>query len=239
MAVRLLLLNFLLLFGACFEKAKNPVEVTTKGIYDPVEVTVDGSALKALHDLDEFVKGGDARIIPIQIVNRSGYPVMDIRVDFLDVNVSNYDFATNEIGQKEFPGMDGTCPEDVLSSGQSCVINLQFTSLVTAQISQKIRLRYKNIVEPGDETFELTVFSGDPASLVFAPDTLNYYFGELTGAAQTPLVERDETPTRSQTLTVINAGELRARDLKNQLSQNCSSKLDGSCPDGQEALSRW
>lgn len=234
MVVRLLILNSLLLLGACFEKAKNPVEVTTKGIYDPVEVTVDGSALRAVHDLDEFVKGGDARIIPIEIVNRSGYPVLQIQLDFLDVNVSNYDYATNDLGQKEFPGMDGTCPTDVLPSGQSCVINLQFTSLVTAQITQKIRLRYKNIVEPGDETFELTVFSGDPASLVFVPDNLNYHFGELTGAAQTPLVERDERLTREKVLTVTNAGELRARDLKNQLSQNCSSKLDGSCPAGQE-----
>lgn len=231
-----LVVHFLIVFitASCLDKAgqsaSDPVKVTTKGIYEPVSILVDGQRLKSSMDLGEFVKGGEAKKIELRIENNSGYPVYDISLNFLDLDVGNFDYAVNEEGSKEFPGGGGDCSSSGLSSGHSCVVMLEFSALSSGQITQTFRLRYKNIVEPGDKTFSMTLLAGTPASLIFVPDTLNYHFGNLTGSSQVPLVERNQPEVRSQNLTITNAGELTARNLIQTLSQNCSSKFDGSCP---------
>lgn len=209
------------------------VEVNTKGVFDPIVVTFNDQPLKDNFDLDEYVVGSDPMPLTIKIVNRSGYPVSNISLEFVDKSVSEYSFVPNEEGKKEFPGLEGTCPKDeMLLSGQECVINFQFFAQKVALISQSLRIKFNNIIAPEDQTFGLTIFSGAPATLLFTSEKQDYIFGEEVGFAKRPVIERNIQPEEQnniQNLTIKNTGDLKARNLIKSLTQNCAPKT-GSCP---------
>lgn len=209
------------------------VEVNTKGVFDPIVVTFNDQPLRENFDLGEYVVGSDPMPLEIKIVNRSGYPVNNILLEFVDKSVSEYSFAPNEEGKKEFPGLEGTCPKNApLESGEECMINFQFFAQKVAQISQSLRIKFNNIIAPEDQTFGLTIFSGAPASLIFTSEKQDYIFGEEVGFAKRPVIERNIQPEEQnniQNLTIKNTGDLKARNLIKSLTQNCAPKT-GSCP---------
>src|SRR5690606_10608092 len=113
------------------------------------------------------------RTILIKIKNNSKFEIFDINLEFLIFEIGNYDFSMNDAGLKKFPGKNGTCKRK-LAAGKNCTIELQFASIVSGNILQKVVVTYKNLLDEAEKRFNLTVLSGTPASLLFEPNTNNY-----------------------------------------------------------------
>lgn len=227
-----LILMLLLAFASCKqsgEEGEKSVTVETSGIEEPVSIYLNGVLINSEYDLDEYVKGGDPLVFTVKVKNNSKFKIFDLDLQFSEFSITNYNFSTNDAGLKQFPGKNGTCDRTLLS-GQSCTIELQFTSIVSGQISQNIIISYKNLLQEDSKQFSLTILSGTPASLLFDPNENNFTFGAPTGAAGKPLLEREYRVTETKVLTVKNFGELRARNIVPTLNQTCKSYLDNTCP---------
>lgn len=228
-----ILLFILLALGGCLNNAANPVKIETRGISSPADILLDEDVIQSSVDLGEYVRGSGAKYYKLKIKNNTRFPLRNLNLRFVDSGVNNFAFDQSEGGANEFPGDTGTCSARELAPMASCEVALQFSSLVSALVKQKFKLTYKNMIEEVERDIEAQVLSGTRASLVFVPDTTNYAFGNPTGNAGTPLVERSIRLARRKTLTVKNAGELSARSVSATLDQSCESKASGLCPEGQ------
>lgn len=224
----------LMTLQSCMQQIKKPVAVETAGIFEQVSLTLNAVPVVAdrMTDLGEYTRGSPAQRIALTVKNNSSYAISGIAITFEDPLISNYTFAKYDDGSSQYPGKNGSCSYQI-PAGATCSINLEFSSTSSGHYPQVIRFFYQNLVNSDVVRMPVTIYSGDPASLVFEPDETNFYFGNLVGAAQTPLVERANVETYEQTLTVRNAGELTARNLIVGMSQSCTSRETGLCPAGQ------
>jgi hypothetical protein len=238
--VRLLVLAFLLTLASCNSEKASDVEINTSGIFTPVSITYSGNTMGDTYDFGEYLIGMGPQTYPITITNNSLFPLTDLILTLDTFESFGFSFEKTEDGKNKFPGKTGTCTSTLLPA-QSCTIALQFETNISKFYEQQVTVKYLNYIEGASRTINLQVLAGNPASLVFENEETNYYFGELVGMAQIPVIEREIVQEYSQVLKVTNAGDLKARDLTNSniiLSQTCNSAATKSCPVGQNSAYR-
>ena len=236
-AVRLLVLNLILLaLSACNSGGGGgeSVKINTGGIYNPVSLSNNDLEIQPVHDLGEFLLGTPKKVFSFKLRNNSLYYINQINLTLEGFSSFGFKFNKDQNGVSAYPGYLGTCA-DSLPPGGTCTIYLQFETSIKGQYDQDITFHYKNLVEEQSRPLKLVILAGNAASLVFDGEETNYTFGEKVGVAQVPVVEKEDRVNLEKTLTITNAGDLRARDIKLLLTQTCSSELDGECPVGQNA----
>src|SRR5690606_2801251 len=101
----------IMLFAACEKSSdsggESSVSIETSGIEDPVSIYVDDSIVKKSYDLDEYVKGGDPLTFLVKVKNNSKFEIFNLNLQFLNNDITNYNFSTNDLGLKQFPGKNG------------------------------------------------------------------------------------------------------------------------------------
>ncbi len=238
--VRMLVLALIFIVAGCNTKKGEDVEVNTSGIYTPVSITYNFEELGTSYDFGEYLIGSGPTIYKITVRNNSFFPITDLNLSMSTFESFGFSFEKLEDGKNKFPGKTGTCTA-TLAPAHSCVIALQFETNISKQYTQPITISYLNYIDSASKTINLTVLAGNPASLIFENEITNYYFGELVGMAQIPVLEREINQEYSQIIKVINAGDLKARNLINSnfiLSQTCNSAFTNDCPAGQNTAYR-
>lgn len=235
-AARLLILSSLLaLFVSCNQSGGGggAVEVNTSGIFNPVSLSYNNVEIQPIHDLGEFLLGTQKKVLIFKIRNNSVYPIHQMNV-VIEGNASfGFKFNKSPEGAGGFPGYKGTCSTSLLP-GQSCDVALQFETSIKGWYEQDITFNYVNLVESASRPLKLLMLAGNQASLVFDEEDTNYVFGDKVGLAQIPVVERADKVSLQKVLNVTNTGDLRARDIKLILAQQCETTVDesGLCPSG-------
>jgi len=238
--VRLLVLALLFTLASCNTEKSSDVEINTSGIFTPVSIKYSNDELGDTYDFGEYLIGMGPKTYPITVTNNSLFPLTDLKLTLDTFESFGFGFEKTEDGKNKFPGKTGTCTSTLLPA-QSCTIALQFETNISKFYEQEITVSYLNYIEGASRTINLQVLAGNPASLVFENEETNYYFGDLVGMAQIPVIERELVQEYSQVLKVTNAGDLKARDLTNSnifLSQTCNSAATKSCPVGQNTAYR-
>lgn len=234
-AVRLLVLNLILLaLSACNSGGGGgeSIKINTGGIFNPVSLSYNNVELQPVHDLNEYLLGTPKKVFSFQLRNNSLYHINQVNLTLEGFSSFGFKFNKDPNGVSAYPGFMGTCA-DSLPPGGVCSIYLQFETSIKGQYEQDLTFHYKNLVEEQTRPLKLLILAGNAASLVFDGEETNYTFGDKVGIAQIPVVEKEDKPVLEKVLTVTNAGDLRARDIKLFLSQTCASELDGECPAGQ------
>jgi hypothetical protein len=228
---------FTLIFLAACNSDPGSVKILSRGIFEPLTLKFANVRAEGLIDLDEYVKGSEELRFELYVKNNSRFAYQDIDFTFDDTLISAYNFYSKDDDSKEYPGKNGTCTRS-LAPGQSCIINIGFFTTKSAVFKQKFSFKYTNEVRAEVVSFEATIISGDPASLVFIPAKTNYTFGDLVGVAQQAFVERSDKLLFQEFLTIKNAGELKARNIRENLSANCRSDITNDCPISIESAFR-
>lgn len=235
-AVRLLILSSLLIFlSACNKSGEGggTVEVNTSGVFNPVSLSYNNVEIQPFHDLGEFLLGVQKKVFIFKIRNNSVYPIHQINVTLEGNNSFGFKFNKSPEGIAGFPGYLGTCSTSLLP-GQSCDVALQFETSLKGWYEQDITFSYVNLIESASRPLKLLMLAGNQASLVFDEEETNYVFGDKVGLSQTPVVERADHISLTKVLKVTNTGDLRAREIKVILAQQCETTVDesGLCPAG-------
>ncbi|EQC45226.1 fibronectin type III domain protein [Bacteriovorax sp. BSW11_IV] len=195
--ILLLVLSFSLF--ACKPADQEKVKVKTAGIFEPVEIEVQGGL-----DRGEFLIGSDPDVITISVQNNSTFPLTDLNLVFEEEESNaGVKFNPDEEGKSASPGYLGTCASR-LETKQKCYFKLSYSPTISGNLKQIIFLKYKNLVDSKQETFELTMFAGEAASLVFTSEQINYSFG---------VIERSDREVFKQRLIIENAGGLTAKEM--------------------------
>lgn len=201
------------------EEAGDTAKVLNDGVFDPIEFEVVGGL-----DRGEFLLGGDDDDISIIVKNNTSYSLTHLELIIDKSSSAGVKFYPDDDGESESPGFNATC-ESVLESGESCTYRLVYPASVSGNHIQNISLKYKTLVEEEVLSKNLTFFAGTAASLVFSDDQVNYTFGVL---------ERTEPTTYTKTLTVVNTGELTAKNISVSKSDSTTSNAyvmkDNTCP---------
>ena len=233
--VRLLVLYSLLaLLAACNGGGGSgeSVEVNTSGIFNPVSLSYNNVEIQPVHDLGEFLLGTPKKVYLFKIRNNSLYKITQMNVTMDGFSSFGFKFNKDPNGLSAYPGYTGNCT-DSLPPGGICNVALQFETSIKGQYEQDITFKYTNLVESAVRPLKLIMLAGNAASLIFDGEITNYSFGTKVGIGQIPVVEKDDNLQYEQTVTISNAGDLRARDIKLLLSQECQSEATGECPAGQ------
>jgi hypothetical protein len=229
MSKTLLITIFLSFLISCTQEkgSDKAVRVENSGIFNPISIQINGKEARDNIDLGEYVTASEKLLLKVKIKNNTKYPMTNIDVVFINRVTKIYDYYSSGESEAVYPGEDGSCNR-VLAAGDSCFINLSFFASKSGPYSQQISITYKNLVEPDDRNFNLSLLAGQPASLIFDDgSTNNYYFGEKVGTALKPVLERSEVVTFERDLILVNKGELTARQIKLDLPFGCQSYLDG------------
>jgi hypothetical protein len=231
-AVRLLMV--LIFLTACNpQQGQEGVQVNTGGIFNPISLQINGVEVSPVEDLGEYLIGTGKQLLTFTVRNNSFYPITDLKVEMDAFESFGFSFQKTEEGKALFPGASGTC-STVVAPGGSCTIVFEFETNIKGQYEKDFTFSYKNLVESADRNIKLIMLAGNPGSLIFEGEKTNFHFGDLIGLAKTPVTERDDPIEYTQNVKVINAGDLRARNIAVSLSQSCFSKATKSCPDGQD-----
>lgn len=229
-AVRLLIL---LILTACnAQQGQEGVSVKTSGIFNPISLQKNGVEVSPVEDMGEYLIGTGKQLYKFNVRNNSLYPIIDLNVEMDAFQSFGFAFEKNAEGKAKFPGASGTCTS-TLAPGLSCDIVFEFETNIKGQYEKDFTFSYKNLVESASRNIKLLILAGNPASLIFEGDLTNFHFGSLIGIAKTPVTERDEPIEYTQDVKVINAGDLKARNIVTSLSQSCFSKKTKNCPPGQ------
>lgn len=222
----LLILAFSLF--ACKPADQEKVKVKTAGIFEPVEIEVLGGI-----DRGEFLIGSDPDIITISVQNNSTFPLTDLNLVFEEEESNaGVKFNPDEEGKSATPGYLGTCGQK-LASKEKCYFKLSYSPTISGNLKQIIFLKYKNLVDSKQETFELTMFAGEAASLVFTSEKINYSFG---------VIERSDRGIYKERLIIENAGGLTAKemivDMINNPVSNSYQITENTCKNELKAKER-
>lgn len=229
---KLTFLLILFLIASCTPSGE--VKINTSGIFKPLLFSIDQKdASGTILDYQEILLSDEPQIINVQIYNDSEFPYTDIQLLFGNSEGSfpAINFNPSSDGAISFPGMDGTCKE-TLAPKKSCVIKLILAPRDERKYTEYITLKFRNYVDVEEHKATLNFLAGWPASLVFTNDTTNYTFGEKLGIPPVPTVEREDTETFIEKITVINAGGLTAKNIAINLHETCVSNIVNQCPDG-------
>lgn len=238
--VRLLRLALILLLASCNSQKSSDVVINTSGIFTPVTVTYDHKEIGETYDFGEYVIGSGPALYTITVRNNSLFPLTELKMTMETFEAFGFGFEKTDDGKNRFPGKTGTC-KAILLPTQSCTIVLSFETNISKFYEQPVTFSYLNYIEGANRVINLQVLAGNPASLIFDDNITNYYFGELVGMAEIPVLERDIDQEYSQVLRVTNAGDLKARNIVNNniiLTQTCNSAETKTCPAGQNTAYR-
>ncbi len=238
--VRLLILALMLSLAGCnSQQSASDVQINTSGIFTPVSISYDHKELKDIYDFGEYLIGSGPALYILTVTNNSLFPVTQLSLTMDSFESFGFSFEKTDEGKTIFPGKTGTCGTTLLPT-QSCTIVLQFETNISKFYEQPVTISYLNYIEAASKIVTLQVLAGNPASLVFDNEITNYYFGELIGMAQLPVIERDINQEYSQILRITNAGDLRARNIIGNIgiTQTCASAFTKSCPAGQNTAYR-
>lgn len=205
--------------------------ILTKGLFDPIVVTINEKVAGPKYFYGDYEKGRESVAFTYKIQNNSKHPIKDISITFEDIEISEFNFLVNDKGEFLFPGKNGTC-QRVLPPGDSCTIEISFFSDKSKKYNQIINLSYDNAVYPNKISTSFYINSGSPAVLIYSDDETIFYFGDLVGSGKTAVVERGLSERRVKNLTIVNTGELTAKNIKFEDDPSCRSLLTNSCPEG-------
>jgi hypothetical protein len=208
------------------------ITIKTGGIFTPISYKINNKEVEGTLDLGEYVNDSGPKVITIYVKNNTDYPMTNMDVEFVDQVTDAYGYEKDDEGVKAYPGASGNCPTTP-APNNSCTIALAFETSISGVYIQKIRFLYENLVEPDNRDATLQILAGTPASLIFNDGSTSYFsFGNLTGTAQIPVVERSEATLYTKNMTVKNGGELTARNITAAAIPSCTSAFDGTCPGG-------
>lgn len=226
------LLMFLLL-SCQAEFEEESTVILTKGVFNPVSIKVNGKNAGVLFNHGDYEKGSEAVPFIFSINNSSDYPLKNIQLSFLDPEVSEFNYTVNNESERVFPGRNGTCLRQ-LGPKQTCTIEIDFYSDQSRKIRQRIAISYDNLVYPNTVTTPFYVNSGIPANLIYSSGKSIFTFGQLVGPNEIPVVERALAEKQVKYLTLVNTGELTAKNLNFSEEPNCLSSKTNDCPGGHE-----
>lgn len=199
---------------------ENNVEVLDKGALAPATFSVVGPT-----DKGEFLVGSDKVIFELEVKNNSTSFLSNLNLEINPLATAAMKFAANEEGRSESPGFGGTCAS-VLAARTSCRYRIEFKPTFSGRLSQDFVFTYKNLVESGKETAEITLLAGEAASLIFDGERINYDLGVL---------ERTDREKIVTNLNITNVGGLSARNLIFGKIDNTASEpfkvIENNCPD--------
>lgn len=227
-------LIFMLIFLAACNPNQSAVKILTGGIFSPVLFQVDNlDAASGKIDLGEFVISTDPKTITVTVHNSTKFPYtsLDLLISGDGMNAPAITFVPTAEGEMNFPGLGGTCGR-TLKSKETCEIKILFTPRDSRPYVEFLKLTFFNYVEVENHSVQIDILAGTPASLSFTNDKTQYTFGKLVGSANTPVIERTEAPKLSETLEIVNAGGLPAKELIITQLETCVSTLSNSCPAG-------
>jgi hypothetical protein len=230
--------RFLALLSLAALVACNPQEsgisINTAGIFSPVLYSIEGrEASGRTLDFGEHLLTDDARTLEVQVYNETAFPYTNLTLEITGAGevAPVITFAPNEGGSIAFPGRGGTCGAQ-LAPKQTCTIRLVFAPREQRLHEENLTLKFRNYISEETHAAKVVILAGMPATLAFTNDVTQYTFGQLVGAANTPVVERAEARTYEEELEVVNAGGLAAKNLVVLLTQTCTSTLTNACPAG-------
>jgi hypothetical protein len=225
---RVMLLSFLMIFVSCNSKDEAPprqgdkvVRVGTDGVFDPLIVQRDSDS-----HIGDFLIGDIPRVITYTLINQSRYELTGLKFLIDDIETAGITFVKDAEGSNLYPGTGGTC-SSTLKSNASCTVRIIYEPTIPGFFTQKITVKYTNLVNAEVLTDSLTALAGNPASLVFTNDITRYDLG---------IVERTFPDDRYyQELIVENRGGLPARNL-NVVIENIPDTgayriIENDCPE--------
>lgn len=225
---------FAILLSSCQQDFEDESTVVlTEGVFDPIKVTINGRAASTNYNYGDYEKGRDAVPITYKITNNSKHPIKDINVSFEDPEITEFNFTVNDNSEFVFPGKNGTCGSS-LASGSSCTIDIQFYSDKTQKYNQTITLSYDNAVYPNTIKTSFYVNSGDPAVLIYSDEKTIFKYGDLVGPSKIAVVERALAERQVKNLTIVNTGELTAKNILFEEDPSCTSSYTNDCPAGHQ-----
>jgi hypothetical protein len=207
--------------------------IVTSGIFDPIKVTINNQNISSNYNYGDYEKGVEAIPLIYKIVNNSKHPIKDIKIEFKDLDITEFNFTVNDENEFAFPGRNGTC-ERTLAAGDSCTIEIQFYSDKTQKYNQTITLSYDNVVFPNSISTKFFINSGSPAVLVYSDGKTIFKFGDLVGPSKIAVVERALAERQVKNLEIINTGELTAKEISFEEEPSCTSLSTNECPAGHE-----
>jgi hypothetical protein len=196
------------------------VQINTRGIFHPLKVERN-----ATDHVGNFLLGAPGRTIIYTLTNQSNFEITNLDFIIDEFETAGITFIRSANGRNDFPGLGGTC-KSTLAPGRSCTVKLSYEPNVPGFLTQKIEIRYSNLVNPEVLYDTLTVLTGNAASVVFTNDLTNYNLG---------IVERTFPKDRySQELVVENRGGLPAKNFKVSLISTPDSGafriVQNNCP---------
>jgi hypothetical protein len=227
----LLLISIFILIGC---NPGSEVKIKTGGIFTPTLFAInnqdaDGKTI----DLGEHILTDDPIVLEVTVYNNTKFPYtdLDLTMSANDPNSPSIKLSPSPLGETNFPGYGGTCSRS-LAPNTSCKIKLLLEPREERTYLETIKLNFKNYVDAEEHTAQIVLLAGMPASLVFTNDKTQYTFGNLVGAANLPVAEREDLNVYTEELEIINAGGLSARSIVVTLTEACASTLTSLCPTG-------
>ena len=223
---RVLLFTAILLLNiACVKEQeadntnKTGVDIRSSGILNNVTMEVVGGL-----DRGEFTLGSDAEIITINVTNNTKYEITDLVLNIDEQSYAGMKFNPDENGYIASPGYTGDC-QNTLAANSACTYKVHNQPTIAGDLTQNITLNYVNLIRAESISVVLSVLSGNPASLIFTSEKINYTFG---------IVERTEPITYREILQVKNTGDLSAKNIQTTLINTPNSGaytiVNNSCP---------
>jgi len=218
------LMGLSLVFSACVPKTgEDAVEVETSGIFEPVTFTIVGGT-----DLGEILTGSDPIIKTIEVKNNSKFDITQLQLTLYDTDASAAGMSLT-VGEgmvlPAFPGFGGTCKASRLAAGQSCTIRISYNPARSGTFKQMMTFKYRNFVDASQLDAEITMVTGEPASLVFPDEKSVYNYG---------ILEQTEPVVKDQVLTIENRGGLSARNVDLAVTANTNPSAftikENGCP---------
>ena len=194
-----LLMTFVLL-SSCKQAGgdSNAVKVRNFGVFNPVDLILEGGT-----DKGEFLIGSDPVVFTVTVINTSTYDLTDVQLILDENSTASMKFTPNLENKSLAPGFGGNC-SSVVPKNTECEFKLTYTPTFPGNLSQKVSLHYKNLVNAEVIEKEMKLLAGEAASLIFKSEKTSYDFGVL---------ERTETKKIVEIMDVKNTGGLTARNI--------------------------
>lgn len=232
----LFIIAFFILVGC---QPKGSVEIKTNGIYRPItfgiidpyddQKTLDLSG--QFLDFDEWDRLKNPAIpIVLTVTNNSLFPYTEVNISsssLIEEDGTSMAFLALSSGiEVGFPGFGGTCSTTrIINPGETCKVVFSINADTSKIYHEQFTLTFKNYVEAESHQGSVKFIAGLPANLVVLENNgkTRIEFAQLDDPLVTkPIVERTDGKEFNTKRTIVNTGELRARNIDFvELGEDC------------------